>query len=295
MEWQQLEYFKIVAETQHFTRAAEILSIAQPTLSRSISNLESDLGVPLFERLGRQVILTRYGKMFYKRTCGVLKEISLAKQELQDLVDPDHGRISIAFLQSLGASSVPKLIHHFLKEYPFVHFEMYQNSPNEILDQLEKGEIDFCFSAITQQRRGIEWVHLWNEKIFAFVSNDHPLANRKNVSIHELAEYKFVTLKQGYSIRTVFDQIFNAAGLQPSITFEGDEAVTVLGFVSANLGISLLPKIEGLRIGNIKQLSIREPVFERKIGLAWNKEKYLSPAAKRFQEYVEKMYQEEDE
>jgi DNA-binding transcriptional LysR family regulator len=286
MEWQQLEYFKIVAETQHFTRAAEILSIAQPTLSRSISNLEGELGVPLFERLGRQVILNRYGKLFYKRTCRVLQEVYEAKQEIKDLISPDHGSISFAFLQTLGASSVPRLIHHFLDEYPLVNFKMFQNSPNAILDQLEAGEVDFCLSAMTEQRRGIEWVHLWDEEIFVFVSSAHPLANRESVSINELAGYEFVTLKQGLSIRTVFDQIFKASGIEPDITFEGEEVVTVLGFVSANLGITLLPRIEGLSMENLKQLTIIEPVFQRNIGLAWNKERYLSPAAKRFQEYM---------
>jgi len=286
MEWQQLEYFKIVAETQHFTRAAEILSIAQPTLSRSISNLEGELGVPLFERLGRQVILNRYGKLFYKRTCRVLQEVYEAKQEIKDLISPDHGSISFAFLQTLGASSVPRLIHHFLDEYPLVNFKMFQNSPNAILDQLEAGEVDFCLSAMTEQRRGIEWVHLWDEEIFAFVSSAHPLASRESVSIYELAGYEFVTLKQGLSIRTVFIQIFKASGVEPEITFEGEEVVTVLGFVSANLGITLLPRIEGLSMENLKQLTIIEPVFQRNIGLAWNKERYLSPAAKRFQEYM---------
>jgi DNA-binding transcriptional LysR family regulator len=290
MEWQQLEYFKIVAETQHFTRAAEILSIAQPTLSRSISNLEAELGVPLFERLGRQVILSRYGKLFYKRTCRVLQEVSEAKQELQDIINPDHGSISFAFLQTLGASSVPKLIHHFLNEYPLVNFKIFQNSPNAILDQLEAGEVDLCLSAMTEQRRGIEWIHLWDEEIFAFVSNDHPLANRESVSINELAEYKFVTLKQGLSIRTVFDQIFKASGIEPDITFEGEEVVTVLGFVSDNLGITLLPGIEGFSMEKLKKLTIIEPVFQRNIGLAWNKERYLSPAAKRFLEYIKGYY-----
>lgn len=290
MEWQQLEYFKIVAETQHFTRAAEILSIAQPTLSRSISNLEAELGVPLFERLNRQVTLTRYGKIFYKRTCRVLHEISEAKHEIEKLIDPNHGTISLAFLQTLGASSVPNMIQHFMKEFPLIHFNLFQNSPNIILDQLEAGEIDFCLSAITEQRQRIEWIHLWDEEIFAFVASDHPLANRKSVSINELATYRFVTLKRGYTIRTVFDQIFQAIGIEPSITFEGEDAVSVLGFVCANLGITLLPKIQGLSMENLTQLSIMEPVFQRKIGLAWNKDRYLSPAAKRFQEYIQKTY-----
>jgi DNA-binding transcriptional LysR family regulator len=292
MEWQQLEYFQIVAQTEHFTRAAEVLSISQPTLSRSIAKLEEELGVPLFERLGRRVVLNHYGKLFYERTARILQEMSEAKQEITDLINPEHGTISFAFLKSLGASSVPKLVSLFLQQYPYVHFNLFQNATNAMLDQVESGEIDFCLSSMTETRKGVEWMNLWSEEIFACVPIHHPLAYRHSVSIRELAEEKFITLKQGYSIRTIFDQLFEQAGIKPNITFEGDEVVTVIGFITANLGIALLPKIKGVDMNNIKCLSISEPLVTRSIGIAWSKERYLSPVARRFREFLMDYYKE---
>jgi DNA-binding transcriptional LysR family regulator len=294
MEWQQLEYFQIVAETQHFTRAAEILSITQPTLSRSIAKLESELGVPLFERKGRQVILNQFGRMFYKRTSRVLKEMSEAKQEILDLIDPDHGEISFAFLKSLGISNVPKIIHHFLKQYPSVNFNFYQNSRDKMFEQLVSGEIDLCLSSINDAYPGIEWVKLWSEEMFVFVSNEHHLAHQKIVSIHELAHEKFIVLKQGNSSRTTFDSIFKQAGLIPNITFEGDEIFSVLGFVSENLGITLHPKISGVNMVNLNCLRINESILHREIGIAWNKLKYLSPVANRFKQFLIEYYKNDE-
>ena len=217
--------------------------------------------------------------------------MSEAKQEILDLLDPEHGSISFAFLKSLGASSVPKLVSRFLESYPHVTFNLFQNATNVMLDQVESGEIDFCLSSITETRPGIEWIHLWSEEIFALVPASHPFSHRDHVSIRELAEERFITLKKGYSIRTIFDQLFEQARITPNITFEGEEVVTVMGFVSANLGISLLPIIKGIDMTNIKCLSISEPIVERSIGIAWNKERYLTPVARRFQKFLMEYYQ----
>lgn len=286
MELRQLKYFKTVGELQHFTRAAEKLFISQPTLSRSIAKLEKELGVPLFDKKGRQVILNQYGKIFHKRVTRALQEITEGEQEILDLVNPDHGNLSLAFLKSLGSSSFPRLINIFLTEFPNIHFQFFQNSTTEMLDMLENGDIDFCLSSITEIRKQIHWEHLWSEEIYAFVPIGHRLANRESISLKELSEEKFILLKQGYGLRTISDQLFKQIGVWPKITFEGEESVTIMGFVAANLGVALLPKIHGVNISNVKCLKIAEPKCERPIGLAWNHERYLSPVAKRFQQFI---------
>ncbi|MBY0026315.1 LysR family transcriptional regulator [Priestia aryabhattai] len=286
MEWQQLEYFNVVAQTEHFTKAAEQLSIAQPTLSRSISKLESELGVPLFERKGRQVILNRYGRLFYERTAKVLNEMEEAKRELSDLIHPYRGSISFAFLKSLGASSVPKLVHAFLQEYPNVQFQIFENATNIMLDQLQSGEIDFCMSSVTESRAGIQWEYLWKDELYAYVPDTHSFGSRQVLSISELAHESFIALKKGYGSRTIFDQLFEEAEIVPNITFEGEEFLTVIGFVAAHLGVALLPEIKGVDLRGIKKIKLKEDTASRVIGIAWNKDKYLTPVAKKFQGFL---------
>src|SRR5579875_1786359 len=113
MEWHQIQYFQMVAETEHFTRAAEILSISQPALSRAISKLEEELGVQLFDRTGRNIVLNKYGKMFLQRVERSIQEIELGKQEIHDMIHPDHGTISLSFLHSLGISFIPGILKGF--------------------------------------------------------------------------------------------------------------------------------------------------------------------------------------
>lgn len=286
MEWQQLEYFHAVARTQHFTRAAELLSVTQSALSRSISKLEQDLGVQLFERKGRGVVLNRYGREFYAKTSRSLQQLSQAKQEIMTLLDPDRGTVSLAFLKSLGASFVPNLVSAFLARHPNVQFQLHQNATSIMLDQLEAGDIDYCLSTVTETRLHIEWQPLWTEPIYAFVPDGHELANREQVTLRELAESRLIALKTGYGTRTVMEQLFRQAGITPRILFEGEEVVTLMGFVRAKLGVTLFPDVKGVSMEGIVRLPINEPDCCRTIGLAWNKNSYLSPVAHRFRQFL---------
>ncbi|CAG7609007.1 HTH-type transcriptional regulator GltC [Paenibacillus solanacearum] len=286
MEWQQLEYFHTVAELQHFTMAARKLSVAQPTLSRSISKLESELGVPLFDRQGRGITLNAYGRMFHARTARILQEMQEAKQELLYLQNPDTGTVSLAFLKSLGISRVPKLVQGFLELYPNVTFQLYQNATRTMLDQLERGEIDFCLASMTESRPGIQWTELWTEELYVFVPHSHPLAGKQYVTLQDISGERFVVLKQGYSTRAILDQLFSEIGVEPLIAFEGEEVVSVMGFVSANLGIALLPQVDELGTMNVSRLSIADARCERRIGLAWREGRFIAPAAERFRNYL---------
>ncbi|RKN70690.1 LysR family transcriptional regulator [Paenibacillus ginsengarvi] len=290
MEWQQLEYFQVVAEEEHFTRAAQLLSIAQPTLSRSIAKLEEELGVPLFDRQGRHVKLNRYGQLFYRRATRILREMTDAKREIADMQNPEQGSVSLAFLKSLGLSSVPELLRQFRRRYPYVTFQLHQNSTNAMLDQLEAGEIDYGLASITEMRPGIEWQQLWSEDIYVYVPNDHILADRSSVRLDELAHESFVILKQGYGARTVFDEACRKAGIAPHIAFESDEAVSAIGFVKAGLGITMLPAISGIDMTLLVRLPVSEPACRRTIGLAWNSHHYLDPTARLFRQFVSDYY-----
>nr|WP_223435832.1 LysR family transcriptional regulator [Metabacillus dongyingensis] len=121
MDWHQINYFQTVAQVQHITRAADLLSISQPALSRSILKLEDELGVQLFDRKGRNIYLNRYGRMFLNRVEQSIKQIEIGKQEIWDEIHPDNGTISLSFLPSLGINVVPNIISTFQKTYPNVN------------------------------------------------------------------------------------------------------------------------------------------------------------------------------
>lgn len=286
MEWSQLEYFKTVAQLQHITKAAEKLSISQPALSRSIAKLEEELDFPLFDRVGKNIVLNRYGQIFLSHVERAMQEIAAGQQVVQDLLHPDHGNISLSFLHSLGSNMVPGLISKFLTSNPNIQFKLYQNATNFLLAQLDAGEIDLCLCAPVTTTDKIEWEPLFTEELFVIVPADHRLAGRTSITLAELKDEPVVTFKKNYGLRILADQLFKEAGLQPFITFEGEEIITVAGLVEAKLGIALIPHVFGLDNINISFLPIAQPSCQRIIGLAWTKDRYLSPAAQKFKNFV---------
>jgi len=286
MEWNQLEYFKSVAQLQHVTHAAEELSISQPALSRSIAKLEEELGFPLFDRSGKGIVLNRYGRIFLQHVERAMQEIAAGQQIIQDLLHPDHGSISLSFLHSLGSNFVPSLLSKFLSNNPDIQFKLYQNATNFLLDQLDAGEIDLCLCSPVATRNKIEWQPLFAEELFVIVPTGHHLAHRSSIELIEMKDEPVITFKKDYGLRILADQFFMEAGLSPFITFEGEEIITVAGLVEAKLGVAIIPHVFGLDKSKISFLPISKPKCQRIIGMAWTKDRYLSPAAQKFKNFV---------
>lgn len=286
MEWEQLEYFQTLARMQHVTKAAKSLSITQPALSRSIARLENHLGVPLFDRQGRSISLNQYGHIFLRRVQAMMKEYTEGKEEIQALLKPDQGVVSLGFLHTLGTTLVPDLIGSFQQEYPNIAFQLKQNHSYWLLERLKSGDLDLCLLASIKPEDPIQWIKLWSEELFVFVPNDHPLASRESITLNEIAGERFILLKKGYALRMTVDELFEKANIQPNIMFEGEEAATAAGFVAAGLGISILPDLKGLDQSKITKIRVSWPECQRVIGIAWIKGRFVSPVAETFKQYV---------
>ncbi|MED3385069.1 LysR family transcriptional regulator [Bacillus subtilis] len=286
MEWEQLEYFQTLARIQHVTKAAETLSITQPALSRSIVRLENQLGVPLFDRQGRSIKLNKYGERFLKRVDSIIKEFAEGKEEIQSLLKPDQGEVSLGFLHTLGTTIVPNLIGAFKNQYPNVHFQLNQSHSNQLLDKLKSGELDLCLLASFPVESNIMWKPLWKEELFLYLPKNHVLATREDITLNEIANEPFVLMKEGFALRVTIDHIFEQVNITPNIVFEGEEAATIAGFVAAGLGVSILPDFKGLDQTNIAKVRISWPRFERTVGISWIEGKYLPPVTENFKLYI---------
>ena len=293
MEWQQLEYFAAVAKLEHMTRAAEVLAISQPALSRSISKLEDELGVRLFDRQGRSIMLNRYGELFLYRVQRMRKEYEKAVLELQALNNPELGDVSLGFLHTLGTSIVPDLIRAFRQHHPQIRFHFTQNYSHLQLKQLLAGELDLCLLSAIDTEPPVCWKELWRDELYIMVPIDHHLANRTSIKMKELEHENFVLMKKGYTLRRTADKLLAAAGIKPKITFEGDEVATITGFVGAGLGVSLLPDDEDLNPKKIVKIHVEDMVCERIIGMAWIENRYLPPSAQQFQQFIFDFYEEQ--
>lgn len=285
MEWQQLEYFRVVARTEHFRKSAEQLAISQPALSRAIANLENELGVPLFDRIGRSVQLNSFGRTFLNRVENGLNEISIGLQEINQMKNPHTGTFSLAFLQTLGISVLPDLLRSFNKQYPRVEIKLSQNKIWNSIQQLLNREVDLGLISLFDRHPSITWHSLFEEELFVYVPADHQLAGQASVALSKLAGDSFIGFKE-LEMKQVINAFCEQAGFTPDIRFEGDDVTTLAGLVSAGLGVTIIPNFHGVSSDKIKKISISSPRCYREIGLAWLSGRPLSPSAELFRMYV---------
>lgn len=282
MELTQLDYFLTVARLQHMTRASEALSITQPALSQAIAKLESELGVPLFERKGRNVQLNRYGRLFAAKVDRAMRELEDGRQQLNELSNPEAGLISFAFLNILGADLVPKLIRDYRALYPKARFEMEQGSHAFLNASLDNGERDFIITSSRRAAPQYEWQPLLTAPLYIVVSAGHRFAGASSLSLKKLASESYIGLKNSCGLKATLESCFVRSGTVLTASYEAEDLTTVAGFVAAGLGISLMPRTAGLALEGLVWLPVEESGWIWEVGLQWRKEQYLSPAVESF-------------
>jgi DNA-binding transcriptional LysR family regulator len=285
VEWHQLEALRVVARLQNVSRAAEELHVAQPALSRSIARLERELGVSLFDRSARAVSLTPAGAAFVPYVERALAELDEGRRVLHDVGDLGERTIALGFLHTLGAEYVPRLVAAFKGRHGDVRFDFNQNATNALERALLAGALDLCLTAGPFAQGRITWSPLVEEEVILIVPRGHRFAGRESLRLAEAAHESFVSFKHGLAMRDLSDELCVRAGFQPTITFEGEESMTVSGFVAAGLGIAIVPGVTPSSHGVVR-LHISEPAARRTIGIAWRADRYLSRAARAFRDFV---------
>jgi LysR family transcriptional activator of glutamate synthase operon len=286
MEMQQLRYFRVVAELQHVTKAATKLSVSQSAVSRAIRQMEEELGVPLFVRQGRAIVLTRYGAMYLEHVIRAQAALDSGERKLKEESGEQAGTISLGFLGSLGTDMVPKLIRDFRRKYPLVKFNLIQRSAETMVDELMHGTIDLLFSVPGMfPRSEISWTHLLDEEIVIALPERHRLAGRRSLRLQELTLEPFLTLTRGHTIRTIFDQACEKAGIEPHISFEGRDMGTLRGLIAAGLGVGLMPSSP--RFSGIVEVKFAQNRIVRPLGIGWIEGRYLPPCSVAFLKMVQ--------
>lgn len=281
----RLAYFAGVARTEHVTRAAQAMQVPQSTLSRALVRLEKDLGVELFARRGRAVSLTPAGRTFLGSVERALAEIERAAEEVRADADPAAGKVAFGFLHTMGAETVPGLIHAFRADHPRVRFSLVQNHGEAMLERLRAGELDLCLTSPVPDAPDLVGRRLDEQKLRLVVPADHRLAGRRRVRLAEAADETFVTLEPGYGMRRITDDLCRQAGFTPRVAFEGEEAETLRGLVAAGLGVALLPPPAVPRPG-VAELTVTAPRAVREIGVAWRAGRADPPPVAAFKRFL---------
>ncbi|MGG6311665.1 LysR family transcriptional regulator [Paenibacillus macerans] len=287
MELTQLEYFLTVARLQHMTQASKALNLTQPALSHAIAKLENELGVPLFERGGRSLELNRYGEMFVKWVEQAMQNLGNGMRELEEWTNPDTGVVAMSYLNILGVDLVPTLVRNYRQSHPQVRFELTQGNLGDIDEHLNKGLSDLMITSRESFMELHEWVVIQTMPLYIVVSAQHRFADRASLSLTELSGEPFVGLKNNCGLKATILSRFQHTGFMLTSTYDAEDLITVAGFIKAGLGVSVLPKTMGLTLDGLVWIPIEEEGWQWELGLKWRKDRYVSPAARRFIEYVE--------
>ena len=286
MELAQLKYFQVMANIRHFTRAARMLDVTQPALSRSMAKLEKDLDVPLFKRSDGEIELTAEGERLLRRVDRILREVDSAREEASNAHAEVSKEFRLSFIHSLGSYALPHILQDFRALYPDIRIQLNQQDSAALALQVAAGETDLCLCSTIPTTEYSAWVYLWSEELFVTVPLGHRFAEREKINLQELEDEPLVAMKSSYSLRILVDQFFDLAGIHPEITFEGDDVSTISGLVAAGLGVSLLPKLAGVEHPELRYIPVSFPICKRAVGIAWNTQRQLPPAAICFQQFL---------
>ncbi len=282
MTLQELRYFCVTAEVLHYTRAAELLYVSQPSLSYSIGKMEKELGVPLFEKHGKQIALTAYGAEFLPYAKRALSEVSKGVEHLREMKLPAVGIVNLGYIYSVSFSVLPEFVDKFYAEQGSQQtaFRFRQGMAGELIERLLNGTLDLLIAG-KPDYDSIEYLPLYRQELFLAVPATHRLASKRSVSLSDLAQESFVSINHDAIIYHQLESQFKKADIAPNIVFEADEYSSIAASITTGAGIAIMPKLPILDSFNIKLIPFSDSSMSRDVCVLRSKSREMPPAVQR--------------
>ncbi len=302
MELRQLQYALQIAAEKNFSRAAEKLHIAQPSLSQQLSKLEKELGVLLFQRNTNSVELTHAGSAFMEKAQMILDMVGQLEREMEDISDMKKGRLNVGSLPITGSHMLPRVLPLFHSRFPGIEIHLIEDTTNVLENLTAAGRTDISLLTLPVLDSNLSWEPLLDEEILLAVPPSHPLAERAGpvepavVSIRQLREEAFIVLKRGQGFRQIALELCRSNGFEPRIVFESSNIETVQSLVAAGMGIAFVPSMIALGHGTSFRpvyLQLKERPY-RTLVAAYRKGRYISKAAEAFMGVMREVMNKED-
>jgi LysR family transcriptional activator of glutamate synthase operon len=279
-----LGWLVALAEREHVTEAAAALGTSQPTLSRALARVETELGARLFERSPDGVHVTPAGALAVEAAREITARLVKLRSDVESELDADSGVVRLAFLYSLASSVVPQVLGAFHQHAPRVRVLLSQEPAHEISRDLATGAVDLAITSVLPGA-GYGWFPLHVERLVLVVPPHHRLRARKRVALAEVADDQLVTTPVGFGHRALVDDLLREAGVTPEVSFESQDLATIEGLVAAGLGVAILPEALAGHSGTIG-IPLSTRAARRAIGLTWRADRDLAAPAARFRDHV---------
>lgn len=286
MNLNHLRVFFAVANAQSFSRASEELHVSQPTISVQVKSLEQELGLKLFQQIGKRIYLTDAGNALYQYAKKIFILVEEAEAYISDYKGLSAGRLQIGASTTPGIYILPQILGRFKKEYPGIETSLTISNTQEVEDKILTNDLEIALVG----GEGIEHPHIIAQTVAqdildVVVAEEHPLAQRKDIGLDEILREDFVMREPGSNTRVAFEHRLNVLGKKVNVIMQFSSVEAIKQAVAANLGISVLSRFaidQEVCAGKLKVIQVPELQVVRDIKLIFHKDRNLSAPAKAF-------------
>ncbi|MBI0580326.1 LysR family transcriptional regulator [Neobacillus cucumis] len=289
MDIKHLQYFIEVTNFNSFSRAAEHLFITQPTISKMIKNLETELGVELFDRSRKQLTLTDAGRVILEQAKLIDKAFNNLETELDNLLGLKKGHIRIGLPPIFDAAIFLKIVGSFHEKYPGITFQLVEDGSKKIEEDVANNLLDVGIIVLPTKNELFEHFSFMEEDLNLILHPSHPFADRSEVELVELQNEAFILFNKDFALNDRIILSCNSVGFNPHIISESSQRSFIEEMVANKLGVSLLPESVCKDLNpNVKAIKVVNPSISWHLAIIWGKNQYLSYAAKEWLEFTKK-------
>jgi DNA-binding transcriptional LysR family regulator len=297
MQFQQLTYFVAVAETRHFTQAADRCHVAQPSLSKQIASLERELGASLFSRARGNITLTPAGEALLPLAQRILADVATARLEVAELIGLRRGRVRLGATPSVCGGLLGRPLARFHERYPGIELLLQEGGSRDLVGLLAGGQLDLALVVLPLHGAETSLVTtpiLRDNLVVASAASVSSPTPGPYLSIEELREHQLVMFRHGYDLSDATIDACRRAGFEPRFAVEGGEMDAVLRFVEAGLGLAVVPGMALSGLSGLIGTPLAPPGLHRTIAIARRRDVAPTRAARTFQSALTDYLQESE-
>jgi LysR family transcriptional regulator, low CO2-responsive transcriptional regulator len=298
MEIRQLRAFVSIAEAKTFTAGAKMVHVTQAAISMQIRQLEEEVGVQLFIRTPRRVILTEAGELLMGRARKILREHDTALMEVAEIAGAEFGRLRIGSSSSMfAATQLPNILQQLKETFPNAEITVVSGTSSALVEKISHGEVDVAFVSLPVESANIQTELLFSDEIVAIANPKHPLAKQKVISAAALAGEPLILGEQGGNTRRRIDEFFTQMGVKPHVIMELSRQSAINRMVEKNMGVGIAGVksiAQEIRDGKLVSWWIEGAQMNWDLGLAKLRGGYFSPIAHEFARLCRESFKEKE-
>ncbi|TCP29719.1 DNA-binding transcriptional LysR family regulator [Scopulibacillus darangshiensis] len=292
MDIKHLQYLIEVTRFNSFSKAADHLFVTQPTISKAIKGLESELGVTLFDRSRKQILLTDAGKIILEQAQVINKAFEDLQIQIDDLSQLKKGHIRVGLPPMIGTHFFPAIIGQFRERYPAISIELVEDGSKKVVDDVENGSLDIGAVVLPTNETLFHSFSFVKEEIKLIVHPEHRLAGRKKVKLSELTDEHFMLFNDDFALHDRIMASCMVAGFQPKVISKSSQWDFIGKMVASKLCVTLLPESKCLELkDDIRVISATEPNVNWELAIIWRRNRYLSYAAKELLKFTKEQFE----